>query len=1137
MPLNIDLADGSVGLAKVEDVATSRILGRTTAGDGAPEALTGTQATTILNAFTSGLKGLAPASGGGEDNFLRADGTWAEPAGEALGYFNVMDYDATGDGVTDDSTALRATVAAAEAAGGGVVYFPAGTYLISRDASTAWCLDFAQLENITLLGVKGMSIIKAAAGMPNAQVAVTLFNGGKRITIRDLAFDGGWGNAVSTITWASDGDTLPQATINIADTTRFASAGSAEVDVGGGVTDTITWTGKTASTLTGCSGGTGALRTGACVGVLDANTGLDHTTQADPKNHLIMLRGCEDVSIENCTFENAYGDFIWLGFRGDPVEDGLLPCRNVRIDGCVGEISARNGITLGQITDGVAVTNCEWRWIFSTAFDVEAQGANQYVRNVTVEGGFYGLWWNPAGTGRFLSQSIAITGAATSAGLHLADAAHTFVVDRVRYEGSLGIWGAKNVKVANCTATVDFDHGADNGSYAPIYIDHIADGFQIINNTIYDRGKYDPDDLTDPEDDQHYAAINVQPYADSLRPIGGRIIGNTIECRNGRAGIKVAGAGNRVGGTQEYTAATITASTVVVTAAGWATNAHAGKTVYIDGVSGVVSGNNSDTLAIVGWFLPTGQGSVAATPAAGAFRLYAVSGVVVVEANHINCFDDGYGAGGQGIFVYAGLDGMAVRVRGNHVTNATGEGIRADLGTFSKLFELSGNHVYDDQETPTTTTAFYVTGVEDAEQTIIFGNHCPTSITHMGGITAGTWQTSDSYPGSWAGYDDPNGTIYAPASSTYHRLNSSVIYIKQSPVSSAAGWQPALTVPRANLLSVGTPAYGAGALTPGLPASIEGCIEIMVCMTFDAAVTQFADDAGFQMEIDDTSLYLGATNRSSVWWRRFRPGMGAPTTIVHTFDYNAIIILSFKDIIGYGNPFSDAQSAGNDGVGLSISCPTATSDDNNSLVFTAITWFAGGGGGTPATADSWANASLTEIEEASDNRMTGAGEIFSIATATGRDVVAGATGATTAQLYDAYAIAVSFTLVMIPAVVSARSSGTITCVTKANLAEGDYCTVGDGIVPAKLYEFDLAPNGVVAGRIVVDVSGATSAADVAAILRTAILANQPSLGVVDNADGTLTITHQWPGDGGNVTMTENVTNAGFLVTGLTGGQG
>jgi len=41
--------------------------------------------TAALNAFSSSLKGLAPASGGGTTNFLRADGAWAVPAGGGAG--------------------------------------------------------------------------------------------------------------------------------------------------------------------------------------------------------------------------------------------------------------------------------------------------------------------------------------------------------------------------------------------------------------------------------------------------------------------------------------------------------------------------------------------------------------------------------------------------------------------------------------------------------------------------------------------------------------------------------------------------------------------------------------------------------------------------------------------------------------------------------------------------------------------------------------------------------------------------------------------------------------------------------------------------------------------------------------------
>lgn len=69
--------------AMLVNVSTTTFKGRTTAGTGSPEDLTATQATALLNVFTSTLKGLAPLSGGGTANFLRADGTWAVPPGGA----------------------------------------------------------------------------------------------------------------------------------------------------------------------------------------------------------------------------------------------------------------------------------------------------------------------------------------------------------------------------------------------------------------------------------------------------------------------------------------------------------------------------------------------------------------------------------------------------------------------------------------------------------------------------------------------------------------------------------------------------------------------------------------------------------------------------------------------------------------------------------------------------------------------------------------------------------------------------------------------------------------------------------------------------------------------------------------------
>jgi hypothetical protein len=78
--------------AKLANVATATIKGRVTASTGDPEDLTGTQATTLLDVFTSSLKGLAPASGGGTANYLRADGTWANPSGGITINSETADY-------------------------------------------------------------------------------------------------------------------------------------------------------------------------------------------------------------------------------------------------------------------------------------------------------------------------------------------------------------------------------------------------------------------------------------------------------------------------------------------------------------------------------------------------------------------------------------------------------------------------------------------------------------------------------------------------------------------------------------------------------------------------------------------------------------------------------------------------------------------------------------------------------------------------------------------------------------------------------------------------------------------------------------------------------------------------------------
>jgi hypothetical protein len=76
------LNDDAVTYAKMQNVVADNVLLGNNSGAGAiVDELTATEVTALLNTFTSGLKGLAPSSGGGTTNYLRADGSWATPPG------------------------------------------------------------------------------------------------------------------------------------------------------------------------------------------------------------------------------------------------------------------------------------------------------------------------------------------------------------------------------------------------------------------------------------------------------------------------------------------------------------------------------------------------------------------------------------------------------------------------------------------------------------------------------------------------------------------------------------------------------------------------------------------------------------------------------------------------------------------------------------------------------------------------------------------------------------------------------------------------------------------------------------------------------------------------------------------------
>ena len=116
-------------------------------------------------------------------------------------YFFVTQYGATGNGVTDDTAAIQAAFTACGAAGGGVVFFPKGNYLVT--ALITWPAN----STIRALGASGGDAIVSGTitGLSNiiATTAISVFStSGNDDKIENLQFvgpvNGGAGTAVTS---------------------------------------------------------------------------------------------------------------------------------------------------------------------------------------------------------------------------------------------------------------------------------------------------------------------------------------------------------------------------------------------------------------------------------------------------------------------------------------------------------------------------------------------------------------------------------------------------------------------------------------------------------------------------------------------------------------------------------------------------------------------------------------------------------------------------------------------------------------------------------------------------------------------------------------------------------------------------
>jgi polygalacturonase len=205
-------------------------------------------------------------------------------------------YSATGLGVVDDRAAIQSAIDAATAAGGGVVYFPNGTYLVGQSSTNAWCLRL--YSNVTLEGQSRAGVvIKRAAGLGESvrplatpDVGATVTN----ITIRNLTVDGN----------QSDGTigTFQEHAANIF-MTRASRVYIADV------------TSKNA-------GGDG-------IDIHDSNSGdtkdvtIERCWMANNGRYGIVLNGGgqQRIYVRDCTADTNYGDGFHIELSGNGITD------------------------------------------------------------------------------------------------------------------------------------------------------------------------------------------------------------------------------------------------------------------------------------------------------------------------------------------------------------------------------------------------------------------------------------------------------------------------------------------------------------------------------------------------------------------------------------------------------------------------------------------------------------------------------------------------------------------------------------------------------------------------------------------------------------------------------------------------
>ena len=162
------VADKNITNAKLADMAQATVKGRAAgSGTGTSVDLTAAELRTIIGNVASGTAGLAPASGGGTTNFLRADGTWASPGTGGVAIVRTTEV-VTTSGTVVDWTGLPSDVHEIIIKARSISQSAADSFLVQLGTSggfeTTGYTSTSQLSSTSAFSTSGFIVFDNATG-------------------------------------------------------------------------------------------------------------------------------------------------------------------------------------------------------------------------------------------------------------------------------------------------------------------------------------------------------------------------------------------------------------------------------------------------------------------------------------------------------------------------------------------------------------------------------------------------------------------------------------------------------------------------------------------------------------------------------------------------------------------------------------------------------------------------------------------------------------------------------------------------------------------------------------------------------------------------------------------------------------